>query len=73
VPIRVVLKDDHSFGPDEVAVLVSAFEDALRALGLNDRQAPTAVAAAKLIIEFAKQGESDPARLRDRVVKALGK
>jgi hypothetical protein len=73
MPIGRVLENDNSFGPDEVEVLVRAFEDALRALGLTDRKDPATLTVAKLIIELAKQGERDPTCLRDGVVRALGK
>jgi hypothetical protein len=36
----------------------------LRALNLTDRERPTRMMVAKLIIEFAQQGERDPDRLR---------
>jgi hypothetical protein len=54
-----------------VKILVDAFEDTLRPLKLTDRKDPRGVTVAKLIIELAKGGERDPARLRDQVLKAL--
>jgi hypothetical protein len=48
-----------------VKALTEAFEDTLRALELVDRKDQLTVSVAKLIIEFAKQGERDPVRLRD--------
>jgi len=49
-----------SFGPEEIAVLVAAFEGVLRELDFADRACPA-----------AKQGERDPIRLRKRVIEAL--
>jgi len=63
VPIRLFLEHDHSFGPEDIAKLSAAFEAALGKLGLVDRTDPKAAEVAKLIIEFAKQGERDPERL----------
>src|SRR5262249_32350985 len=64
VPIRLLLEHDHAFTPEDVKILVEAFEDTLHALGLVDREDPLTMTVAKLIIEFAKEGERDPARLR---------
>jgi len=71
VPIRLLLEHDHAFTPEDIKILVGAFEDALRTLELADREDQMTMTVAKLIIEFAKEGERDPARLRDLVVKTL--
>ena len=55
----------------EATVLVDAFEDALRELGLEGRNDPAAVVVAKLIISFAKDGERDATRLRDLTLIAM--
>jgi hypothetical protein len=52
--------DEHeqeAFGPDAVAVLAAALEEALRQLRLVDRNDPAATKVAKKIIELAS-GES---------------
>jgi len=71
VPIRLLLEHDHAFSPEDVKVLISAFEDTLRALHLVDREDQLTISVAKLIIEFAKEGERDPVRLRELVLKTL--
>jgi hypothetical protein len=71
VPIRPFLEHNHAFDPEDVKVLVGASEDTLLALNLTNRQDPLAISVAKLIIEFAKEGERDPNRLRDLVLKTL--
>ena len=71
VPIRLLLEHDHAFTPEEVKVLVDAFEHALIALKLVDREDQLTMTVAKLIIHFAKEGERDPARLRELVSKTL--
>jgi hypothetical protein len=73
VPIRLLLANDHSFGPDDTAVLDTAFESALSALGLADREDPATAMVAKTFIELAKGGERDPARLRDGAIKLLSR
>ena len=72
MPIGAILKNDHSFGPDDIANLTAAFVAALAGLGLTDRKDPLATAAAKAIIQLAKDGERDPARLRDGALRILG-
>jgi hypothetical protein len=71
VPIRRFLEQHHAFDPEDVKVLVGAFEDTLLALNLTNRQDPLAISVAKLIIEFAKDGERDPVRLRDLALKSV--
>jgi hypothetical protein len=71
MPIRFLLEHDHAFTPEDVKVLVDAFEDTLRALKLVDREDPMTMAVAKIIIELAKDGERDPTRLRVFALKAV--
>jgi hypothetical protein len=54
-----------------VKILIEAFDKTLRALKLADREDRLTMAVAKLIIEFAKEGERNPNRLRDLVVETL--
>jgi hypothetical protein len=70
MPITRLLHNT-AFGPDEIAVLVAAFEDTLRALSLVNRADPATEIVAKKIIELAKQGERDPIRLRERVIEGV--
>ena len=71
MPIRPVLFGSGAFSPEEVAVLTTAFEDTLNALGLVDRKDPAVTIVAKRVIELAKGGEHDPILLRDAVLKSL--
>ena len=73
MPLRLILENDHSFPPEDVAILTAAFEAALRQLGLVDRSDPITMTVAKRIIELAKTGERDPKRLCERAVEALRK
>ena len=70
MPIKELLKQ-QSFGPDEIKVLTTAFEEALRELRLVDRTDPATLLVAKRIIELAQQGERDPIRLREGAVKGI--
>src|SRR5262245_5641063 len=70
VPIRRLL-ENHAFGPDEIRVLTTAFEDTLRTLRLTDRADPATEIIARKIIELALQGERDPNRLRERASQSL--
>jgi hypothetical protein len=70
MPIRAVL-DAGCFDPDEINILVNVFEDALRELGLVDRNDPAVNLVAKRIIERAQQGERDPIRLREAAVNGV--
>jgi hypothetical protein len=72
VSLQQLLRDQQqSFGPDEIKVLLTAFEEALRELRLVDRTDPATQLVAKRIIELAQQGERDPIRLREGAVKGI--
>ena len=60
MPITRLLQN-ASFGPDEIKILVRAFEEALGTLRV-DRNDPMSDALAKKIIELAQRGER-PARV----------
>ena len=72
LPVSVPIEYDHeAFGPDTIAALAMALEDALHQLRLTDRNDPQVTMLAKRIIELARQGERDPARLRDQAIQSL--
>ena len=73
MPLRLILENDHSFEPEDIANLTAAFEAALSKLGLVNRNDPMTMAVARVIMQLAKNGERDPARLCDDAVKTLGK
>jgi len=60
-----------SGNPEEVKVLIDAFEDNLRALELVDREDPLTIMVAKIIVELAKEGERDATHLRDLALQAV--
>jgi hypothetical protein len=71
MPVRPVRFGSGAFSPEEVAVLTTAFEDALRALSLVDRKDPAVTMVAKRVIELARGGEHDPILLRDAVLNSF--
>jgi hypothetical protein len=70
MPINRLLEHE-AFGPEDIEVLVKAFEDTLSALGVLRRDDPLTERIAKKIIECARTGERDPIRLRDRALNSL--
>ena len=71
MPVRPVRFGSGAFSPEEVAVLTTAFEDALRALGLVDRKDPAVTIVAKRMFELARGGETDPILLREAVLNSF--
>jgi hypothetical protein len=61
----------NAFDPEDIKVLVTAFESALQKLGLVQRRDAATLSVAKRIIYLAQQGERDPIRLCDAAVTAL--
>jgi hypothetical protein len=64
-------REQEIFGPDTVAVLAAALEDAVRQLRLVDRNDTAVTKVAKTIIELARRGERDPIRLRDQAIQSF--
>jgi hypothetical protein len=71
VPIRLIIKNDHSFTPEEAAILIGVFEQVLTALQLVNREDPATLHVARIIIDLAKAGERDPVKLRDGTLEAV--
>jgi len=59
------------FGPDEIANLVAAYEDALRTLGLAQRDDALTALVAKKIIAIAQRGVRDAGHMAERAVDEL--
>ncbi len=68
VAIYRLLKN-AAFGPEDIKAMTAAFDAALKTLGVKARTSPMAELLAKNIVDLAKRGERDPARLWE---KALG-
>jgi hypothetical protein len=61
----------HAFEPETITILVVAYEDALRSLGLAEQSDPLTQIVAERIIQLAQQGERDPVQLRDGALDSL--
>ena len=71
MPIRRLLLKDAKFEPDEVAVLTRAFELALSALYLVDRDDPVCEIVARKVIEIGTNGIHDPREIAEAAVQRL--
>ena len=71
MPLYRLLQND-AFDPESVAAMPAAFEETCRALGLAERTDPLCNLVAQKILECARTGERDPARLRECALKATG-
>jgi hypothetical protein len=72
MPIRPLLEGEGAvFGPEDITGIIAAFQDALKQLELVDRQDPVVQVVAATTIQLAKEGERDPKRLSDKVVRLL--
>ena len=65
---RPVQDEGGVLGPDEIAIMTTAFEQIIQDLRLTQRDDPIAEMAAKLVIELVRNGERDPEKLRKHVV-----
>ena len=59
------------FSPEDIAIITTAFEDTLRALGLDNRKDPAVTMVAKRMIQLVRGGEHNPIVLRDAVLKSF--
>jgi hypothetical protein len=72
MPIRELLRGEPLvYTPDDVAIIVQAFEQILRVKRLNDRSDPIVRLVAELTIEVARGGERDPLRLTETVLSRM--
>jgi hypothetical protein len=70
MPIYPLLQSG-GFEPEHTQAMGTAFEDALVALGLKDRNDPLVEAVAKKVIEFGRQGVRNADQLRDLTIRAF--
>jgi len=69
MPINRLLERE-TFNASTANILISVFEDSLRETRM-ERADPIAKVIAKNIIRFARSGERDPVRLRERATEFL--
>jgi hypothetical protein len=60
------------WGPEEVSRLTAAYEQALRRIGVVDRDDPLAEMVAKKVINISQSGVRDPAEIAALAIKELG-
>lgn len=70
MPINRYL-NETSFGPDEIKIIVAAFEGAYNALGLADRNNSFVKIVAKAVIRAARHGMGSLAQIRRRALLIL--
>ena len=63
--------EDTAFGPDEIAIMVAAYEVGLTEINSSGHNDPAAETLAQTIVMLAKQGERDPVRLEQRAVEIM--
>jgi len=66
------LLQNSPFGPDEIARLVTAYEQTLKTLGLKDRSDPITELVARKIFEIGQTGIRDPTQLAQLAIRDLG-
>jgi hypothetical protein len=71
MPINSLLKDSK-LDPSVIELLNAAFNQALRALHLVDRDDPVCDLVARKIIETYQSGVLDPGEIAEATVKKLG-
>jgi hypothetical protein len=71
MPIQRILQNSP-LRPEDIRILVTAYEKTLKALGLKDRNDPITELVAKKIIEIGQTGVRDPRQISRRAVEELG-
>ena len=66
------LLQHSAFMPEDIALIVAAYEDCLRMLKLTNRSDPLTEIIAKTIFEIAQTGVRDPMRIRELALKQIG-
>lgn len=65
------LLQNRGFAPEEIKLMVSAFEQALTVLALKSRDDPATELVARKIIKVSQTGEGDPARICSQAIAEL--
>jgi hypothetical protein len=66
------LLQQTAFTPEDIALLVKAYEDCLRVLNLTNQPDSRTEAIARAVIEIAQTGVRDPAQICERVMARIG-
>jgi hypothetical protein len=71
MPIYRLLQN-MPMGPEEISRLTTAYEQALRTIGIVDRDDPLAGLLARKIIEIAQTGVREPSDISTLAIKEIG-
>jgi hypothetical protein len=71
MPIYRLLQN-MPMGPEEISRLTTAYEQALRTIGIVDRDDPLAELLARKIIEIAQTGVREPRDISTLAIKEIG-
>ena len=71
MPIYRLLQN-MPMGPEEISRLTTAYEQAVRTMGIVDRGDPLAELLARKIIEVAQTGIREPADISAQAIKEIG-
>jgi len=71
MPIYRLLQN-MPMGPEEITRLTTAYEQALRTIGIVDRGEPLAELLAKKIVQVAQTGVREPADISAQAIKEIG-
>jgi len=71
MPIQRILQNSP-LRPEDLRILVSAYEKTLKSLGLKDRNDPITELVAKKIIEIGQTGVRDPRQISRRAIRRTG-
>jgi len=71
MPIYRLLQN-MPMGPEEISRLTTAYEQALRTIGIVDRGDPLAELLAKKIVQVAQTGVREPADISAQAIKEIG-
>jgi len=66
------LLQNMPMGPEEITRLTTAYEQALRTIGIVDRGDPLAELLAKKIVQVAQTGVREPADISAQAIKEIG-
>jgi hypothetical protein len=71
MPILRLLQKNMPMEPEEISRLTTAYEQALRGIGLVDRDDPLSEMVAKKVIKIAKTGVRHPTDIAAIAIKEL--
>ena len=65
------LLENSAFEPEHIEAMSTAFDELCRELELAQLDDPLRALVARQVIEFARRGERDPAKLKSQVMAAI--